>query len=74
MLLSDAKKNLYYKIHEIKADNNLKKRLQVLGLTNGAKIEILNKNINGSLIFRVRGTKIAISKKIIVGFISFSPR
>lgn len=64
MFLSEANRGLVYRIKEIKADNKIKKRLQVLGLTNEAKIEVINRNINGSLIFKIRGTKVAVSKKI----------
>ena len=53
-----------YKIIDINIDHKLKRRLEVMGLTNNTQIEILNKNLNGSLILKVRGTRFAISKKI----------
>lgn len=53
-----------YIIEEIKTDNITKIRLQVLGVIKGTKIEILNKRINGSIIIKVRGTRLGIDKEI----------
>lgn len=64
MLLSEGVVGKTYKTYDIKTSDNLRRRLNVLGLTNGTNIEILNKNLNGSLIFKVRGTRFAISGKI----------
>lgn len=64
MFLSDGKIGSIYEAQNIVTDNKIKRRLEVLGLTKGTKIQILNKNINGSLIFKVRGTRFAISKNI----------
>lgn len=64
MFLSDGQVGKKYIAEGLMLDNKLKRRLQVLGLTKNTKVEILNKNFNGSLIFKVRGTRFAISKKI----------
>ena len=56
--------NEKYIIEEIKTDNVTKTRLQVLGVIKGTKIEILNKRINGSIIIKVRGTRLGIDKEI----------
>ena len=39
----------------------------MLGLTKGTNIEVLNNKKSGSLIFKVRGTRFAIGKKIANG-------
>lgn len=64
MFLSEGQVGRVYIAEGIILDTKLKRRLQVLGLTKNTKVEILNKNLNGSLIFKVRGTRFAISKKI----------
>lgn len=64
MFLSDGQVGKKYIIKSIFLEDKIKRRLQVLGLIKNTKIEILNKNFNNSLIFRVRGTRLAISKKI----------
>jgi ferrous iron transport protein A len=67
MLLYEGKIGNKYKIVNIEIDNKIKRRLEVIGLTNKTQIEILNKNMNGSIILKVRGTRFAISKEIAKG-------
>lgn len=58
-----------YKVINIQVDENLGRRLQALGLTMGTKIKVLNNKKSGSVIFKVRGTRLAIGKKIAEGII-----
>ena len=67
MVLYEGKMGETYKIIDIKIDDKIKRRLEVMGLTNGTQIEISNKNMNGSLILKFRGTRVAISNKIAKG-------
>ena len=67
MSLCEGKIGETYRILDIKIDDKMKHRLEVMGLTNNTQIEILNRNVNGSLILKVRGTRFAISKKIAKG-------
>lgn len=39
-------------------------RLTALGMTAGTKVEILNSKRNGSVIFKVRGTRLAVGRRI----------
>lgn len=64
MNLSKCKTNEKYIIERISTDNVTKNRLQVLGVLMGTEIEILNKRINGSIIIKVRGTRLGIDKQI----------
>lgn len=41
-----------------------KMRLTALGLTTGTKVLVLNNKRSGSVIFHVRGTRLAVGKKI----------
>jgi len=67
MILYEGKMGGTYKIIDIKIEDKIKRRLEVIGLTNGTQIDILNKNMNGSLILKVRGSRFAISKQIAKG-------
>lgn len=64
MNLSKGIINQEYIIKKIEIDNTTKARLQVLGILKKTKIVILNKRINGSIIIKVRGTRIGIDKEI----------
>ena len=67
MVLYEGKIGEVYRIIDTNINDKIKRRLEVMGLTNGTQIEILNKNMNSSLILKVRGTRFAISKKIAKG-------
>ena len=67
MTLLEGKIGSSYVINEIDLESNVKRRLQMLGLTKGTSIEILNNKRSGSLIFKVRGTRFAIGKEIANG-------
>lgn len=62
--LSEGKTNEEYIIEKIENDDIIKKRLQVLGILKGTKVKILNKRVNGSIIIKVRGTRLGIDKQI----------
>ncbi len=51
----------------INLNNDLERRLETLGLTEGTSFEILNKKRNGAIIIKVRGTRFAIGKDIAKG-------
>ena len=67
MFLSEGEIGNIYIIINIELDMKIKRRLEIIGLTNRTKVEILNKNMNGSLIIKIRGTRFAISKRISKG-------
>lgn len=64
MTLLEAAKNKEYTVRELKVLKATQIRLQALGLTNGTQIRILNKKRCGSVIFMVRGTRLAVGEKI----------
>lgn len=67
MTLSGGKIGHKYVIQEISLAFDIKRRLQVLGLTQGTMIELINRKGNGAVIFRVRGTRFAIGKNVAEG-------
>lgn len=67
MVLSKALKNNDYVIENINLDVKIKRRLQMLGMTKGTKITILNKKRLGPMIIKVRGSRFALGKKFCDG-------
>ena len=59
MTLKQGKNNKTYQVLSINIELLLERRLEALGLTEGAKITILNNNKKGALTARFRGTRFA---------------
>ena len=64
MTLKQGKNNKTYQVLSINIELLLERRLEALGLTEGAKITILNNNKKGALTDRFRGTRFALGKRI----------
>lgn len=58
-----------YIVEDMQLESGIMRRLQVLGLTQGTLVEVMNKKKNGTVIFRVRGTRFAIGNKIANGIL-----
>ena len=69
MTLSAAKKGFSYTVEKIELDLKIKRRLQMLGMTHGTQISVLNKKASGPVIIKVRGTRFAIGKRFCDGII-----
>ena len=64
MTLKQGKNNKTYQVLSINIELLLERRLEALGLTEGAKLTILNNNKKGALTARFRGTRFALDKRI----------
>lgn len=64
MTLKQGKNNKTYQVLSINIELLLERRLEALGLTEGAKITILNNNKKGALTARFRDTRFALGKRI----------
>lgn len=53
-----------YKVEKLTLSGMTQRRLEALGLTGGTTIKVLNNKKSGSVIFMVRGTRLAIGKNI----------
>jgi ferrous iron transport protein A len=53
-----------YQVREMLLPRATKMRLTALGLTAGTQVRVLNNKHSGSVIFCVRGTRLAVGKKI----------
>ena len=56
-----------YRVTDVSVDEQITRRLEALGVNEQTPITILNKKGSGSLIIKVRGTRLALGKKISVG-------
>lgn len=64
MSLLDGEIDALYKVERVDMQGSILRRLQALGLIEGTKIKVLNNKRSGSVIFRVRGTRLAVGRKI----------
>jgi ferrous iron transport protein A len=64
MLLKNGTIGGCYQVTALYVEGKLLRRLEALGLTIGTEVKVLNRKKSGSLIFSVRGTRLAIGKKI----------
>ena len=64
MILKQGKNDHTYQVCGIHIEKKLERRLEALGLTEGALITILNNDKKGSLTARFRGTRFALGRQI----------
>ncbi len=64
MMLREGEKNHSYRVEKMNLPQATRIRLEALGLTNGTKMELLNCKRSGSVIIRIRGTRLAFGKQI----------
>lgn len=64
MRLKEGKNNKVYIVEQIELEQNLERRLEALGLTEGSRIEVLNNDKKRALTVRFRGTRFALGKRI----------
>lgn len=67
MTLLDAKIGSVYEIEQIQLEAAVQRRMEMLGMTHHTKIQVLNRKRNGSVIFKVRGTRYAIGRRFAQG-------
>ncbi|MFW5630256.1 MAG: FeoA family protein [Acetivibrio ethanolgignens] len=64
MTLQNGEIGKYYQVTGLEMEGNLLQRLQALGLMVGTKIKVQNRKKDGAVIFKVRGTRLAVGKRI----------
>ena len=67
MTLREGKINRTYIVEDVTLEDKLMVRLQALGMIPGTQVEIINQKSNDSLMIKVRGTRVAISRQIADG-------
>lgn len=64
MSLLEGKIGSSYYVRSLSLKGTTERRLEAMGLTPGTRIVILNNKKSGSVIFKVRGTRLAVGRKI----------
>lgn len=64
MILKQGENNHTYQVCKLHTEKKLERRLEALGLTEGALITILNNDKKGALTARFRGTRFALGRQI----------
>ena len=67
MTLLEAEIGSVYEIESIELEKAVQRRMEMLGMTYHAKIQVLNRKRNGSVIFKVRGSRYAVGKRFAEG-------
>lgn len=64
MTLLEGNVKKQYIILGVYVETAINRRLEALGFNDGTKVFILNKKKNGSMIVKIRGTRLALGKHI----------
>ena len=56
-----------YVVAGVQVDEGITRRLEALGVNEGTPVNILNKKGSGSVIIKVRGTRLALGKRLSEG-------
>lgn len=64
MKLNEGEVGGIYRVTGVMVEEKITRRLQALGINEKTPVTILNKKGSGSLIIKVRGTRLALGKKI----------
>ena len=67
MKLIDGKKNKSYKLESITLDTAVKRRLEILGMTVGTRLDILEKKGRRAIIIKCRSSRFAIGGNFAAG-------
>lgn len=64
MKLSEGIIGLTYRVDSVAVNETITRRLEALGVNSMTPVTLLNKKGSGSVIFKVRGTRLAVGKRI----------
>ncbi|MBR5613932.1 MAG: FeoA domain-containing protein [Clostridia bacterium] len=67
MKLSDGAVGKSYSVKNIDLSLKVKRRLEILGMTGNASVDVLNSKKSGTKIIKVRGTRFALGKSFAEG-------
>ena len=67
MKLYEGSIGAWYLVEQVRVDEKITRRLEALGINEKTRILILNKKRSGTVIIKVRGTRLAIGQKIADG-------
>ncbi len=67
MKLRECEKERAYRVKSVDLEEAITRRLEALGVNEGTRILLLNKKGSGSVIVKVRGTRLAMGQKLSEG-------
>ncbi len=67
MKLIECEKGSTYQVKQVLVTEAIGRRLEALGVNERTPVTILNKKGSGSIIIKIRGTRLALGKKIAEG-------
>ena len=67
MTLSEGIPGMEYVVESTRLNEKVGRRLEALGLIHGTQVEVLNRKKNGTMIFKARGTRMAVGQEISMG-------
>lgn len=67
MRLYECEVGKRYLVENVMVDEAITRRLEALGVNEGTPVQILNKKGSGSVIIKVRGTRLAMGRKLSEG-------
>lgn len=67
MKLIECEKGSTYQVKQVLVAEAIGRRLEALGVNEKTPVTILNKKGSGSIIIKIRGTRLALGKKIAEG-------
>jgi ferrous iron transport protein A len=65
--LNECETGRQYRVVSVRINEKVTRRLEALGVNEGTEVSILNKKGSGSVIIKVRGTRLALGKKLSEG-------
>jgi len=69
MKLNEGTIGQTYTVKTVQVTDTITRRLEALGVNEQTPVTILNKKGSGSVIFKVRGTRLAVGKRISDGIV-----
>ena len=64
MKLNQGKITGTYRVIRVEVQQDLKRRLEVLGMTGGTVLEVMNKKSGGTMIVKIRGTRLLWAREL----------
>lgn len=65
--LNECEVGARYVVAGVQVDESITRRLEALGVNEGTPVNILNKKGSGSVIIKVRGTRLALGRRLSEG-------
>lgn len=65
--LNECEIGKWYTVTGVQVEESITRRLEALGVNEGTPVNILNRKGSGSVIIKVRGTRLALGKRLSEG-------